>query len=76
MITNIMTWRALFTLFKNYRYASGGGYVVTVDVARLFGHPPLPLKPQTVEDRRVGIVLYGFNVTYIDAMQFHPWGHW
>jgi hypothetical protein len=51
------------------------GYVLTRDIATLFAHPPLPLMPQTVEDRRMGVVLFGFNVTYKDAMRFHPWGH-
>lgn len=56
-------------------YASGAGYVITADVARLLAYPPIPLIFQKNEDRRVGMVLLGFNITYVDALRFKPWGH-
>lgn len=56
-------------------YASGAGYVVSMDVARFFAYPPLPLAFHKNEDRRLGVVLFGFNVTFVDAPRFYPWGH-
>ena len=45
------------------------------DVVQIFADPPVPLYYQRAEDRRVGIVLLGYNVTYVSANKFHPWGH-
>lgn len=56
-------------------YASGAGYVVSMDVARFFAYPPLPFAFQKNEDRRLGVVLLGFNVSFVDAPRFYPWGH-
>jgi hypothetical protein len=56
-------------------YASGAGYAVTRDVARLLAYPPIPLRFQKNEDRRIGMVLLGFNVSFVDAVRFKPWGH-
>lgn len=56
-------------------YPSGAAYMITMDVARLFGYPPLPLEHHKNEDRRIGVVLFGFNISYVDAPRFYPWGH-
>ena len=37
-------------------YASGAGYVLTTDIAKLFAYPPLPFAHQKNEDRRMGVV--------------------
>lgn len=57
------------------QYASGAGYVLTPDIVKFFGYPTIGLSSVTVEDRRIGQVLYGFNVTFKNAQGFHPWGH-
>jgi hypothetical protein len=56
-------------------YPSGAAYIVTIDVARVFGYPALPLEHHKNEDRRVGVVLFGYNISYINAPRFYPWGH-
>lgn len=49
--------------------------MLTPDIVRFFGYPTIGLSAVTVEDRRIGQVLYGFNVTFKNAQGFHPWGH-
>ena len=61
------------TEFPNY--VSGAGYIMTPDVAQIFAYPPLPLKKQAAEDRRMGMVLHGFDVKMVHAKSFYPWGH-
>lgn len=57
-------------------YASGGGYLMSSDVVLSLAYPPLPIIPQTAEDRGVGIQLFGYNVTYMSAAGiFRPWGN-
>lgn len=58
-------------VFDSYRwpnYASGAGYVVSHDIVHLMAYPPLPLVFQENEDRRLGNVLFGMNVTYVYAL--------
>lgn len=50
--------------------------MITMDVATLLAYPPLPLVFQKNEDRRLGVVLLGFNVTFWDAVRFKPWVQW
>ncbi len=57
-------------------YMSGAGYVVTRDVARVLGDPPLPHAWLQDEDVATGLRLYPYNVTFVsDPRAFKPWGH-
>eukprot|EP00041_Stephanoeca_diplocostata_P017251 m.343931 g.343931 ORF g.343931 m.343931 type:complete len:472 (-) comp20639_c0_seq2:749-2164(-) len=59
--------------FPNY---AGAGYLVTPDVAKYIGNPGLPMLFHRVEDRGIGTMLYGFNLTVVNAEKaFQPWGN-
>ncbi len=51
-------------LDKFPKYA-GAGYVLTADVARFVGDPGLPFNFHRVEDRGIGVLLNGFNITSV-----------
>jgi len=54
---------------------AGAGYMLTPDVVSFLGSPGLPMLFHRVEDRGVGVMLNGFNVTYRKGeKEFQPWG--
>eukprot|EP00039_Didymoeca_costata_P011453 m.160852 g.160852 ORF g.160852 m.160852 type:complete len:409 (-) comp15176_c0_seq3:582-1808(-) len=55
---------------------AGAGYLITPDVVSFLGDPGLPMLYHRVEDRGIGVMLYGFNVTYLKGeKEFQPWGN-
>ena len=57
------------------KYA-GAGYLLTANVAAFVGDPGLPFLFHRVEDRGLGVMLSGFNVTYLNGRrEFQPWGN-
>lgn len=49
-------------------------YLVTPDVAKYIGNPGLPMLFHRVEDRGIGTMLYGFNLTVVNGDKtFQPW---
>ena len=60
---------------KDFSTYAGAGYMITPDVVRYLGNPGLPVMFHRVEDRGVGIMLDGYNVTYLKGeREFQPWG--
>eukprot|EP00040_Diaphanoeca_grandis_P022614 m.121927 g.121927 ORF g.121927 m.121927 type:complete len:462 (+) comp28890_c0_seq1:385-1770(+) len=60
---------------KEFPGYAGAGYMITPDVVKFLGNPGLPMLFHRVEDRGVGVMLNGFNVTYRKGEEeFQPWG--
>ena len=55
-------------------YMSGGGYVLTMDLARIIGNPPVPYFWLKNEDVATGLRLYPYNITFYDDKDgVRPW---